>query len=124
MSRPRRSPRDPRFAQYPDTFLVCRVDRHDLPSIETPDEVARWRYPDADVLERRRKCRRCQSVQIQQTNELDGSIYRPTRYEYEDGYQVIATEESGPGPVPRSASRLEQVRRFLDSHPIQINRKR
>jgi hypothetical protein len=115
--RPTRTPRDPRFADYPDTFLVCRSDRHDLPSILTPDEVIRWRYPDADVLERRRRCRRCGSVQVMKTNEADGSIYQPTRFEYEDGYTVIATEEE-PGPVPRSRARLEQVRRFLDNNPI------
>jgi len=114
--RRRRTPRDPRFADYPDDFLACRVDRHDLPGIMTPDEAQRWRYPDADVLATRRKCRRCGAVEVRLTNELDGTLYRPTRYDYPEGY-LLRAPEGVEGPTPRPVARLEQVRRFLDRNP-------
>jgi hypothetical protein len=115
--RRKRTPRDPRLVELSDEFLTCRVDRHFLPAL--PDEAFRWRFRDsrnrivADVLETRRKCQRCGSVEIRMVDEGDGSLWRPTRYEYVRGYQVV-NPEGMTGPTPRAASRLEHTRRYLE----------
>lgn len=117
--RPPKPPRDPRLVALPDNYLTCRVDRHELPTF--PDEAQRWRYPDAEVLETRRTCVRCGSTEVRMVNEWDGTLYRPTRYEYAEGYLVV-NPEGVEGPTPRRASRLEHVRRFLERNPLPIKR--
>lgn len=42
-----RAARDPRLKDYPEEFLACRGDRHELPSILSPDHAERWRFSDA-----------------------------------------------------------------------------
>lgn len=113
-----KTPRDPRLVALSDEFLQCR-NQHDLPAL--PDEAVRWRYPEADVLETSTQCRRCKSVQKRQVNELNGELFRPTSWRYSDGY-LLVNPEGVEGPTPRSASRLELVRRFLERNPIPIKR--
>ena len=121
---PRRTktPADPRLVDYPDELLFCRVDRHDLPPIYQPDAAQRWRYPDEDVLETERVCRRCGTVEIRQTREYDGTLYKPTKYRYPPGYKLPSVEGMSGDRVSPAAARLEGVRRYLKRNPIRIKR--
>jgi hypothetical protein len=113
-----RTPRDERLVKLPDNYLECRVDRHQLDG-----EVAyqRWRYRDADTLEKRSTCSRCGTVQIREVVEWGragveaGALYRPTRYDYAAGYLLHLQE--GEDRITRYAVRLEDVRRILERMP-------
>jgi hypothetical protein len=121
LSAPHRE-RDARLIAMPDNFLDCRQDRHALLG---QSDVQRWRYRDADVIERRVACARCGSVQIRQVVESSrqfeaGSLYKPTTYEYVTGY---LNPMPGTGRIPNNAVRLEAARRFLDRNPLPIRRR-
>lgn len=116
-----RAASDPRLKDYPDEFLNCRADRHELPGISTPDHAERWRFPDAYVLVTERICRRCGCTEIRQIDEWDGSLYRSTRYKYPAGYKVEG-QKSG-DRVSAASSRLEVVKRFLKHNKIPLQRR-
>ena len=112
---------DPRLKAYPDEFLNCRADRHELPGISTPDGVERWRFAvDLYVLVLRRVCRRCGTVEVRQIDEYDGTFYRPTKYVYPAGYKVQG--QSSGDRVSAAASRLEVVKRYLKLNKIAVQR--
>lgn len=116
-----RAASDPRLKDYPDEFLNCRADRHELPGISTPDNAERWRYSDAYVLVTERICRRCGCIEVRQIDEWDGSLYKATRYKYPAGYKVAG---QGPGDrITSAAGRLEVVKRFLKANKIPIQRR-
>lgn len=67
-----------------------------------------------------RICRRCGTVEVRQTDEWDGHLYKPTKYKYPAGYKVPG---QSPGDrVSAAASRLEVVQRFLKANKIAIQR--
>ena len=118
-------PRDSRLVEMPDPFLNCRVDRHRLTGEVT---MQRWSYPDAETIERRITCVSCGSIQVREivtypfTLDLDaGQLYRPTRYDYSDGY---LNPEPGTGRIPTNAVRLEAARRWMDVNPLPLTKRR
>lgn len=107
-----RTPDDPRVVKMTDDVLECREDRHVYRSSTAKRQ--RYRYPDADVVEVRQPCERCGTIRIRSIREQDGELYRPTRYEYADGY---LSPQPGTGRIPVAAVRREHIRRWLRAHP-------
>jgi hypothetical protein len=66
--------------------------------------------------------RRCGTVEIRQTSEWNGTLYKPTKYRYPKGYKLPSAAGMPGDRVSSAAARLEGVHRFLKRNPIRIKR--
>jgi hypothetical protein len=67
--------------------------------------------------------RRCGTVEIRQTSEWNGTLYKPTKYRYPKGYKLPSAAGMPGDRVSSAAARLEGVHRFLKRNPIRIKRR-